>query len=99
MKALYRILYYGFARHLPKSTAPLLGKFAKALRRFCCKRMFAACGTLLVVENGAYLGSGKDITCGNYVGFGKNFCTHNRILTIDDQLMMGEDVLFLGGGA
>lgn len=29
---------------------------------------------------------------------GKNFKSLNRIVTIDDYLMMGEDVLFLGGG-
>lgn len=35
---------------------------------------------------------------GNYVGNGKNFKSLNRILTIEDELMMGEDVFFLGGG-
>lgn len=40
----------------------------------------------------------KDVKVGNYFGIGKNFKSLNRILTIDDELMMGEDVLFLGGG-
>jgi len=35
---------------------------------------------------------------GDEVGIGKNFKSLNRIVTIDDYLMMGEDVLFLGGG-
>lgn len=60
--------------------------------------MFAECGQKLNVEKGAYIGNGKDIRVGNYVGLGKNFTLHNRILSIDDQLMMGEDVMFLGGG-
>lgn len=60
--------------------------------------MFAECGRKLNVEQGVYIGNGKDIRVGNFVGFGKNFTMHNRILIVDDYLMMGEDVLFLGGG-
>ncbi len=95
---LYRIIYYSFARHLPKSTMPILGKFAFRLRQWCCRNMFASCGKNLNVEQGAYVGSGKDFHIGNDVGIGKDFCSHNRILTIDDGCLMGEDVLFLGGG-
>ena len=60
--------------------------------------MFAECGQQLNVEQGAYFGNGKDIKAGIYVGLGKNFIMHNRVLTIDDYLMMGEDVMFLGSG-
>lgn len=98
MNRLYVILYYGFARYLPKSTMPGLGRLSKVLRRFVCKRIFARSGVKLNVEKNAYFGNGKDIRVGNYVGFGKNFKTLNRILTVGDELMMGEDVLFLGGG-
>ena len=77
---------------------PIFGKFSKAFRRFLCKRIFASCGVGLVVEQGAYFGNGKDVKVGDYVGIGKNFKSLNRILTIDGELMMGEDVLFLGGG-
>jgi maltose O-acetyltransferase len=96
MNKFYLTLYYGFARFLPKSTMPVLGIWAKSARRFLCKRIFASCGAGLNVEQGAYFGNGRDIRVGNYVGFGKNFKTLNRILTIEDELMMGEDVLFLG---
>lgn len=51
-----------------------------------CKRIFAKCRIGFVVEQVAYFGNGKDIK------------SLNRILTIEDELMMGEDVLFLGGG-
>ena len=98
MKKIYLVLYYSLAKFLPKSTMPIIGKFSKAFRRFLCKRIFASCGVGLVVEQGAYFGNGKDIKVGNYVGIGKNFKSLNRILTIEDELMMGEDVLFLGGG-
>lgn len=98
MKMFYRLLYYGFARHLPKSTMPVFGKMASAMRRFCCKRMFASCGEKLNVEQGAYFGNGKDIRVGTLVGLGKNFTLHNCKLTVDDYLMMGEDVTIIGGG-
>ena len=98
MKKIYLVLYYSLAKFLPKSTMPIIGKFSKAFRRFLCKRIFASCGIGLVVEQGAYFGNGKDIKVGDYVGIGKNFKSLNRILTIDGELMMGEDVLFLGGG-
>lgn len=94
----YRGLYYLLARQLPKSTVPFFGGIARILRRVCCRNMFAACGSHLNVERGAWFGSGKDIRVGSYVGLGKNFTLHNCILTIDDNLLMGEDVMILGGG-
>ena len=94
----YRFLYYALARKLPKSTMPFWGKMSMRLRRRCCKKIFASCGDGLIVEQGAYFGSGKDVRVGNLVGIGKNFTLHNCILTIDDHLMMGEDVMIIGGG-
>lgn len=95
---LYRLLYYGFARKLPKSTVPFFGKIGRSLRRRCCRKMFAACGSDLNVEQGAYFGNGNDVKVGSHVGIGKNFTLHNCLLTIDDHLLMGEEVMILGGG-
>lgn len=99
---IFRVLYYCFARFLPKSTVPVVGKISKSVRRFLCRRMFSTDEThrcrKLVVEQGAYFGSGRSFTVGDEVGLGKNFKSLNRVVTIDDYLMMGEDVLFLGGG-
>ena len=97
-----RLLYYGFARYLPKSTVPVIGKVSRVIRSQLCHRLFTRDethkGKKLNVEKGAYFGSGKNFTVGDHVGLGKNFKSLNRIVTIDDYLMMGEDVLFLGGG-
>ena len=97
----FEVLYYGLARFLPKSTTPLLGPLSLSIRRGICKHMFQTDGEhkcrKLVVEQGAYFGSGKNFTVGDEVGLGKNFRSLNRVVTIDDYLMMGEDVLFLGG--
>lgn len=98
MRKFWLIIYYCFARHLPKSTRPL-GKFAKWLRFQCAKHMFAECkGKDVNLEQGAYVGSGHNIHILGDAGIGRNFACHNRILTIHGNLLMGEDVLFLGGG-
>lgn len=102
MKTLLLILYYGFARHLPKSTSPILGKMSMRIRRCICKRLFKTDTShhceRLVVEQGAYFGNGTRFLVGNDVGIGKNFKALNRDIVIDDELIMGEDVLFLGNG-
>lgn len=99
MRKIWLILYYGFARHLPKSNRPLLGKFAKWLRGQCARYMFAECkGQDINLEQGAYVGSGKNFHVLGDAAIGKDFVCHNRIVTIHGNVMMGEDVMFLGGG-
>lgn len=97
MRKLYLALYYGIARFLPKSTMPVLGGLAYKMRSSLCTRIFNGPCVGLNVEQGAYFGNGRNFTIGNYVGLGKNFKSLNRTVVIDDYLMMGEDVLFLGG--
>lgn len=97
MRTFWLIVYYAFARHLPKSTMPLLGRMAYRLRYRCAKHLFAECGTSVNVEQGAYIGNGKHFRVGNNIGIGKDFCSHNRPLLIHNRLLMGENVLFLGG--
>ena len=98
MRYLYLFLYYSLAIYLPKSTTPVVGNWAKVVRRFLCKRIFKNAGYKLNVEHGAYFGSGKNIDVGYEVGFGKNFQCRNVNLDVGDFLMMGEDVLIQGGG-
>ena len=98
MRTFWLILYYGLAKHLPKSTMPILCKLAKGLRYQCAKHLFAECGEKLNLEQGAYIGNGRNFRVGDLVGIGKNFCCHNRIVTMHNHILMGEDVLFQGGG-
>jgi maltose O-acetyltransferase len=97
MHKFYLLLYYAFARFLPKSTTPFVGKPAKWFRGFLCSHIFSVAGEKLNVEQGAYFGNGKDIEVGAEVGFGKNFQCRNTKLKAGNYLMMGEDVLFQGG--
>jgi maltose O-acetyltransferase len=92
------IIYYGFARYLPKSTVPFIGKLSKIIRRALCKRIFASCGYKLNVENKVYFGNGENIQIGYESGLGSNFKSLYRNLQIGDYVMMAEDVLILGGG-
>ena len=97
MRTFWLIVYYAFARRLPKSTVPCFGTMAYRLRYRCAKHLFASCGKSVNLEQGAYIGNGRFFHVGNHVGIGKDFCSHNRPLTIHDGLLMGESVLFLGG--
>lgn len=98
MKSFWCVLYYLFASKLPKSTFPVIGKIAQRFRRACCKRMFKACGEHLNVEQGVYVGNGSKIRVGNWVGFSNNIKVRDCNLTIGDEVMIGEETLFSGGG-
>lgn len=93
------VLYYGFAKHLPKSTVPGIGKFGRWLRGKCARHLFAECKCEDInIEQGAYFGNGKHFHALGNTTLGKDFICHNRIVTIHGHLMMAEDVLFQGGG-
>ena len=98
MRTIWLILYYGIASHLPKSNRSILGKLGRWLRFQCAKHLFAECKGFVNLEQGAYIGNGKNFYVLGDCGIGKDFVCHNRIVTIHGPLMMGEDVLFQGGG-
>lgn len=99
MKGFWLVLYYGFAKHLPKSTVPGIGKFGRWLRGKCARHLFAECKCEDInIEQGAYFGNGKNFHALGNTTLGKDFICHNRIVTIHGHLMMAEDVLFQGGG-
>ncbi len=97
MRILSLFLYYAFAQYLPKSTAPIIGRVSRKIRRFLCSRFISKCGKGLTVENGVYLGNGKDMQLGDEVGFSSHFKTVNRILKIGNKVGIGEYTYFLGG--
>lgn len=99
MRKFWLVVYYGFARHLPKSAMPVFGKFAQWLRYRCAKHLFANCEGFVNLESGAYIGNGENFCILGNAGIGKDFVCHNRMVTICGGLLMGENVLFQGGGA
>ena len=98
MRKFWLIVYYGFAKHLPKSNRGLLGKFGGWLRYRCAWHLFAECNGFVNLEHGAYIGNGKKFHVLGECGIGKDFACHCRIVTIHGGVLMGEDVLFQGGG-
>ena len=98
MRTFWLILYYGFARHLPKSNRPFLGRFAQRLRYQCARHLLAECHGFVNLEQGAYIGNGSNFHVLGNGGIGKDFVCHDRIVTIHGGLLMGEDVLFQGVG-
>ena len=98
MRMFWLIVYYGFARHLPKSTVPGVGKFAGWLRWQCARHMFAECNGYVNLEQNAYIGDGKNFHFVGHGCIGKDFVCHNRVVTVHGGLIMGENVLFQGGG-
>ena len=99
MRGFWLVIYYGFAKHLPKSTVPGIGKFGRWLRGKCARHLFAECKCEDInIEQGAYFGNGKHFHALGNTTLGKDFICHNRIVTIQGHLMMAEDVLFQGGG-
>lgn len=98
MKKLWLVIYYGFAAKLPKSTVPIIGKFAMRLRNLCAHHLFAECRADINLEHGAYFGNGNDIYVLGTTTMGYNFKVHQRVVTFGNNMMMGEDVLFQGGG-
>ena len=81
---------------MPKLNWPFIGELAMRLRNRCAHGMFAECCGFVNLEQGAYIGSGKDFHVPEICGIGKDFICHSRIVTIHRSLLMGENVLFQG---
>ncbi len=95
MKTLCLILYYGFARYLPVSYFPIIGKACKWIRYQLCRRIFKKCGKNVNVERMAFFGSGKNIEIGDYSGIGINSNIPSDTI-IGNDVMMGPNCYILG---
>lgn len=90
-RLLGQAIYYGIARHLPRSGSPG-GGFALLCRRLGCRLMFAEMGQDVNVEHGAYLGNGARIRIGDHSGFGID-CLCTGDITLGRHVMMGPEVM------
>lgn len=94
MKTLCLILYYGFARYLPVSYFPFIGKICKWIRYQLCRRIFKKCGKNVNIERLAYFGRGVDIVIGDNSGLGIN-CKIPSDTVIGKDVMMGPNCFIL----
>lgn len=91
-RAIFYVLYYFFARHLPGSYKPYaLG--SKWIRYWTCKHLFARCGRNVNIEHGAVFGGGRHIEIGDDSGVGVNCMIKKAI--IGNGVMMGPEVVFI----
>ena len=70
--AIFLMLYYAFASHLPSSYSPFGGRLFNALRVFCCRRIFKFCGKKVNIDRHAYFGNGRYLEIGDYSSIGEN---------------------------
>lgn len=88
MKALYRRLYYSFARWLPCSYSKWGGRISKQIRYRLCRHIFEYCGNNVNIERGASFGAGNKIRIGDNSGIGINASIPDGTI-IGDNVMMG----------
>ena len=84
-------LYYGIARHLPASNTPLT-RWCRIVRRYICRGLFKHAGRNINVEQGAYFGSGSQISLGDNSGIGIDCQLHGSI-QIGNNVLMGPEVM------
>lgn len=88
-------VYYGFARYLPASFTPVVGRPSKWLRGVCARHIFRSCGKDVNIERGAYFASGAEVELGDGSGLGVN-CHIPFNTRIGRYVMMGPDCYILG---
>lgn len=81
-----KLIYSLFAKWLPTSFAPILGPYAKWLRKICGKLILKKCGKNVNIEKGAVFSS--QVSLGNNSGIGINASIAGAAV-IGDNVMMG----------
>ena len=87
---LWYTVYTVFAKHLPCSYARVGGRFGRAIRYECAKRMFMGCGTNVNLEQG--VSCGRRVWIGNHSDLGIR-CQVYGELHIGNHSFMGPDVV------
>lgn len=90
MRRIYLALYYGFARFLPVSYAPIVGNVSRWMRYQLCKRIFKKCGKNVNIERMAFFENGSEIEIGDNSGLGVN-CVIPKNTIIGNDVMIGPD--------
>jgi len=92
MRFVRALLYYGFAKYLPRSTWPLgVGKVCRWIRYHLTRGLFAECGQDVNVERLADFGSGRHIHIGDRSNLGFRSVLGGQI-TIGRDVLMAPDV-------
>jgi maltose O-acetyltransferase len=92
-RAVCLALYYSIARHLPASSSRLT-RWTRPIRRLVCSPLFRHSGKQIVIERGAFFGTGRYISIGDRSGIGENAQLRGPIV-IGADVMMGPDAVIL----
>jgi maltose O-acetyltransferase len=94
MRFLFRVLYHFFARRLPESSTPFVGKGCRWFRLQFARHLFRECGCRVNLEHGASLAFSHAIRVGDHSGIGVN-CYGDGPLTLGVNVLMGPEVVIL----
>lgn len=89
------LLYYGFARFLPRTAFPLFGRSSGKLRNCCAQHLFKKCGKIINIEHMASFGDGSLVELGEESCMGIH-CHYPNNVIIGDHVMFGPRCYFIG---
>lgn len=92
LRFLSLVAYYAFARFLPDSYTPIIGKPCNIMRISLCRHIFRRCGKVSTINRMAFFGNGSEVEIGNMSGIGAHCRLPNNI-KIGDYVMMGPSVI------
>lgn len=92
------IFYYLFCRHLPDNYLPFIGKISRRIRNSVCRQFLKKCSKTANINKEVYLGDGRKIEIGEHSGIGSFSKIKNTNLVIQNNVMIGEELLVIGGG-
>lgn len=88
-KTLIKAAYVFFAKWLPLSYFPVIGKFGRFMRQFFGKKILKSSGKSILIERGAYFS--ENVSIGNHSAIGENALLSGTII-LGDHVMMGPNV-------
>lgn len=91
------VVYYLIGQYLPNREFPLIGEICRKFRQKLCRTLFDYTGDWINIQRRVSFGR-NHIILGNNSGLGERFHLQNSELVIGDNVMVGQDVMVLGGG-
>lgn len=88
-KLIAKVAYGIFAKWLPLSYFPVIGKFSRFMRQFFGRKILKSSGKSILIERGAYFS--ENVSIGNHSAIGENALLSGTII-LGDRVMMGPNV-------
>ena len=92
LRLLSLVAYYAFARYLPNSYTPIIGKPCNKIRIALCRHIFRRCGRVSTINRMAFFGNGSEVEIGDMSGIGAH-CHLTNNIKIGNYVMMGPSMI------